>query len=76
MITEQFCFIDMKWLVVTFAMIGKLAITSAYGAIYVFTAEQFPTAIRNVGLGVCSTSARIGGIMAPYINHMVRPHES
>ncbi|XP_015189080.1 PREDICTED: organic cation transporter protein [Polistes dominula] len=62
--------IDKPWLVVCLAMIGKLAITSSYGAIYVFTAEQFPTVIRNVGLGACSTFARIGGVIAPYINHL------
>ncbi|KAM0730118.1 Organic cation transporter protein [Formica fusca] len=61
---------DMPWLVVCLAMIGKLAITSSYGAIYVFTAEQFPTVIRNVGLGASSTFARIGGVIAPYVNHL------
>lgn len=52
-------------------MIGKLAITSSYGAIYVFTVEQYPTVIRNVGLGASSTFARIGGVIAPYVNHLV-----
>lgn len=52
-------------------MIGKLTITSSYGAIYVFTAEQFPTVIRNVGLGASSTFARIGGVIAPYVIHLV-----
>lgn len=61
---------DKPWMVVTLAMIGKLAITSSYGAIYVFTAEQFPTVIRNVGLGASSTFARIGGVIAPYVNHL------
>lgn len=61
---------DAPWLVVCLAMIGKLAITSSYGAIYVFTAEQFPTVIRNVGLGASSTFARIGGVIAPYIIHL------
>ncbi|XP_035731307.1 organic cation transporter protein-like [Vespa mandarinia] len=62
--------VDKPWLVVCLAMIGKLAITSSYGAIYVFTAEQFPTVIRNVGLGASSTFARIGGVIAPYVNHL------
>lgn len=62
----------MIWLKVTFAMIAKLAITSSYGTIYVFTAEQFPTVIRNVGLGASSTFARVGGVIAPYINYLVR----
>ncbi|XP_046592505.1 organic cation transporter protein isoform X1 [Neodiprion lecontei] len=61
---------NMPWMVTLFAMLGKLAITSSYGAVYVFTAEQFPTVIRNVGLGACSTFARIGGVIAPYINHL------
>lgn len=52
-------------------MIGKLTITSSYGAIYVFTAEQFPTVIRNVGLGASSTFARIGGVIAPHVIHLV-----
>ncbi|XP_015524354.1 organic cation transporter protein [Neodiprion lecontei] len=60
----------MPWLVVVCAMSGKLAITSSYGAVYVVAAEQFPTALRNIGLGACSFSARIGGIIAPYINHL------
>jgi len=72
---KQIClFSDMPWLIVCSAMIGKLAITSSYGAIYVFTAEQFPTVIRNVGLGASSTFARIGGVIAPYVNHLVYYH--
>lgn len=61
----------MPWLIVCLTMIGKLAITSSYGAIYIITAEQFPTVIRNVGLGASSTFARIGGVIAPYVNHLV-----
>lgn len=61
----------MTWLKVTCAMLAKLVITSSYGTIYVFTAEQFPTVIRNVGLGASSTFARVGGVVAPYINYLV-----
>lgn len=61
-------FADMVWLTITLAMIGKLAITSSYGTVYVFSTEQFPTVIRNVALGAASMSARIGGILAPFIN--------
>lgn len=57
-----------NWLVVTLAMFGKMAITSSYGTVYIFSAEQFPTPVRNVGLGAASMVARFGGISAPYIN--------
>ncbi|XP_047110116.1 organic cation transporter protein-like [Schistocerca piceifrons] len=59
---------NMTWLIITFAMIGKLGITAAYGTLYIFSAEQFPTVIRNVALGASSTCARVGGILAPYVN--------
>ena len=42
-------------LLITLSMLGKLAITSAYGVVYVFSAEIYPTVIRNVGIGACST---------------------
>ncbi|XP_058450277.1 organic cation transporter protein [Malaya genurostris] len=59
---------NLSWLIIVMAMLGKLAITSSYGTVYVFSAEQFPTVIRNVALGAASTSARVGGILAPYFN--------
>ncbi|XP_033116929.1 organic cation transporter protein-like [Anneissia japonica] len=49
------------------AMVGKFCITSSFALIYIFSAEQFPTPVRAVGIGCCSVSARIGGIMAPQI---------
>lgn len=57
----------MEWLIVLLAMIGKTAITSSYGTIFILANEQFPTVIRNVGLGACLLAARIGGISAPYL---------
>lgn len=63
--------IDIVWLTVLLAMLGKISITVSYGTIYIFSAEQFPTVVRNAGLGASSTFARLGSIIAPYINIMV-----
>ncbi|XP_067010714.1 organic cation transporter protein [Anabrus simplex] len=59
---------DMLWLTITFVMIGKMAITASFATIYIFSAELFPTVLRNVGIGASSTFARVGGMSAPYIN--------
>lgn len=59
-----------NWLIVGLTMLGKMSITASYGAIYVFSAEQFPTVIRNVALGAASMSARVGGIAAPYLIYL------
>lgn len=58
------------WLTVLLIMLAKMSITASYGTIYVFSAEQFPTVIRNVALGAASMFARVGGILAPYLNFL------
>ncbi|XP_066151542.1 organic cation transporter protein-like [Euwallacea fornicatus] len=67
---------NLRWLTVTLAMLGKLAITASYGAVYIFSTEQFPTVVRNAGLGAGSTCARVGSIITPYVNittHIWKP---
>ncbi|TMS18155.1 Solute carrier family 22 member 13 [Larimichthys crocea] len=50
------------------AMVGKFGITASFAVIYVYTAELFPTVLRQTGVGVSSMFARMGGVLAPIIN--------
>ncbi|CAN9503786.1 unnamed protein product [Ophioblennius macclurei] len=56
-----------------FAMAGKFGITASFASIYVYTAEIFPTVLRQTGIGVTSMFARMGGVLAPMIN-MLQNH--
>ncbi|XP_039273477.2 solute carrier family 22 member 4-like [Styela clava] len=52
------------------AMIGKFFVTSAFGLVYLYTAEMFPTVSRNQALGITSMFARFGSVIAPYIIYL------
>ncbi|XP_052613757.1 solute carrier family 22 member 5 isoform X2 [Peromyscus californicus insignis] len=51
-------------------MVGKFGITSAYSMVYVYTAELYPTVVRNMGVGVSSTASRLGSILSPYFVYL------
>ena len=57
----------MVWLPVAIGMIGKFLISMTFAIAYLYTAELFPTKVRNLAVGMASTFARIGSISAPYI---------
>ncbi|CAH1251987.1 SLC22A3 [Branchiostoma lanceolatum] len=56
------------WLTTTLAMIGKFCITATFAIVYIFTAELYPTVIRQIGLGMGAMMARVGGMVAPFID--------
>ncbi|XP_047103004.1 organic cation transporter protein isoform X2 [Schistocerca piceifrons] len=52
---------------VTVVMLGKFFIAGSFAIIYNYTAELFPTVVRNTALGVGSMCARLSGALTPLI---------
>ncbi|XP_074466702.1 organic cation/carnitine transporter 2-like [Sebastes fasciatus] len=52
---------------VALEMLGKFSITSGASLMYAYTAEIYPTALRNTATGTCSTFARVGSSIAPFL---------
>ncbi|KAJ9596866.1 hypothetical protein L9F63_012122 [Diploptera punctata] len=59
-ISFAFIPIDLDWLRMIAFLTGKFAITIAFTVVYVYTAELFPTELRQSLLGVCAMFGRIG----------------
>ncbi|KAG9476522.1 hypothetical protein GDO78_003194 [Eleutherodactylus coqui] len=58
------------------AVIGKFAIAASFSTCYIYAAELFPTIIRQNGVGLCSMTARVAGIIAPLIILLDRYHSA
>nr|ACB21280.1 solute carrier family 22 member 4 (predicted) [Plecturocebus moloch] len=61
---------DYYFLSIGLVMLGKFGITSAFSMLYVFTAELYPTLVRNMAVGVTSMASRVGSIIAPYFVYL------
>ena len=53
-------------------MVGKFGMTIGFCIIYLWSAEIYPTSVRNSMMGLSSTFARIGSLAAPWIADLVR----
>ncbi|NXT50486.1 S22AD protein, partial [Pluvianellus socialis] len=58
------------------AVIGKFMATASFSTSYVYSAELFPTIIRQTSVGLCSMSARVAGIVAPLISLLSKYHQA
>ncbi|KAJ8680663.1 hypothetical protein QAD02_016450 [Eretmocerus hayati] len=48
------------------SLVGRFALSVAYGIVILYTSEFFPTITRNSALGASSAMAHVGSIIAPY----------
>ena len=46
---------------------AKAAVTAAFNVTYIYTAQLYPTSVRASAVGACSTMARVGGALAPFV---------
>jgi len=58
---------DYTTLMTVLNSLGKLGTSAAFAVVYLYSAEMFPTGIRNTTLATCSMVARVGGFLAPHI---------
>lgn len=55
-------------------ILAKFFITISFDGIYLYTAELFPTSIRNIAVGTSTAAARIGSLCSPFIVYTGRAH--
>ncbi|MCJ8745789.1 hypothetical protein PDJAM_G00134410 [Pangasius djambal] len=53
--------------VTVIAVVGKFSLAASFTIVYVYTAELYPTVVRQNGAGLNAMFARVGGILAPLI---------
>ncbi|XP_045769650.1 organic cation transporter protein-like isoform X1 [Maniola jurtina] len=51
----------------TLGCIGLWGMSISFATVYLYAGELFPTVVRNSGVGLSSTMARIGSMVAPFV---------
>lgn len=58
-------------LIIFYGIVGKFTISAGNTIMPVYTAELYPTAIRNAGVGACNVAAGLALILTPYLEMLV-----
>ncbi|XP_045132763.1 solute carrier family 22 member 6-B-like isoform X2 [Portunus trituberculatus] len=58
---------DLQWISTTLIMTGKMASSSAFSLMFLYSSELYPTEVRTQGMGVGMMSSRVGAFIAPFI---------
>ncbi|XP_020662002.3 solute carrier family 22 member 13 [Pogona vitticeps] len=66
---------DLPVITTVLAIIGKFTISSSFTVSFVYSAELFPTVVRQTGIGLCQMAARLGGIISP-LAHLLEKHHA
>lgn len=53
------------------SMLLSAALLGAWGALYAYTPELFPTAVRATGMGVMSSLARVASVVSPSVGALL-----
>lgn len=61
---------NLKTLAVALEMLGKFGATTAFALLYAYTAELYPTVLRNTAVSACSMASIVGSIIAPYLIYL------
>lgn len=56
-----------EYLLAFFLFLVRAFATGVFQAIYVYTPEVYPTTVRAVGMGLSTSSARVGAIITPFV---------
>ncbi|XP_077360531.1 solute carrier family 22 member 6 [Festucalex cinctus] len=58
---------DLQAIRTTLACLGKAFTSASFTTVYLYTGELYPTIIRQTGMGLVSTMARVGSMAAPAV---------
>ncbi|XP_064900481.1 solute carrier family 22 member 6-B isoform X2 [Columba livia] len=58
---------ELRSLRTTLAVLGKGCLAASFNCAFLYTGELYPTVIRQTGMGLANTLARVGSIMAPLV---------
>ena len=56
--------------IITLTMIGKFAMTAAFGTVVLYAPEIYPTNLRNLGFGMASVAGRLAAMLAPFSTYI------
>lgn len=62
--------LDLPNLCIAVEMFAKYAITTGFSLMFAYTAELYPTPLRNTATGIMSTAARFGCCITPFFLNM------